>query len=554
MCLFNNGKLLYAASEERFSRKKMDDAFPCQSIEFILKECKLNLHEINSIAYAWGKGFEQWLLPMYIERASKMRLNSEDEYKIFCERIEVEIERDSIKKDEFRDWAVRNLTKEQYNKIFTAYHHEAHAASAALLSPFDNGLVLTADGRGDFEAITVWQFERNSNAPLTKVYSSTSSDSLGFLYGRITGMLGFKPERHEGKITGLAAYGNPTNAMHLMEKMMSVENGQLIAHLGDYYMPYFSPYSDFIKNEIAKYSREDIAAAVQKHLENIVCAIITHVISELKLEKTNLMLAGGVFANVKANQALKELPFISSIFVQPQMGDGGLCLGAAALAQHKDGYNITPIENMYFGPDINANDFLQRKSKYHEMEFQQIHDVATLIVNDLQNKKVVGLIRGRMEFGPRALCHRTILCWTSDVSINDWLNKRMHRTEFMPFAPIVRAETAKIAFKNFSDKDVSLNYMTSTINCTEQFVEKSPAVVHVDKTARPQIVTQESDNLIWNILKKWEEISGEMALVNTSFNAHEEPIINTPEEGMNAVSNGMVDVLYVDNVRVVKRI
>ena len=235
------------------------------------------------------------------------------------------------------------------------YHHESHAANAAFVSPFDNGYVYTSDGRGDFESTTIYKFDRFSESKLTKIYSSTSIDLI--LLWTITGLLGFKPMRHEGKITGLAAFGDPFKALDLCKKIINVKNGKIIANLGDYYRPFFAPYSEFLKNQINKYSKEDIAAAAQYHLEKMMSDLIDYYLKAEKDQNVNLMCAGGVFGNVKVTQKLKEISQIKSCYVQPQMGDGGLCIGACALAFEKvkalnshNQISIKELKTMYLGP------------------------------------------------------------------------------------------------------------------------------------------------------------------------------------------------------------
>ena len=189
---------------------------------------------------------------------------------------------------------------------------------------------------------------------LDKIYSAPSIDSLGFFYGRITGLLGFKPMRHEGKITGLAAYGDYRKAILLMKKMIIYKKGRIISFPGEYYLPYYSNYSKKLRKEILKYKKEDIAAAAQKHLENILKRLLEYYCKKLKIKKINLCLAGGVFGNVKVNQVLKESKFINKTFVIPQMGDGGLCIGSAAYSQFIRGFKIKPISNVYLGPSNKA--------------------------------------------------------------------------------------------------------------------------------------------------------------------------------------------------------
>ncbi len=542
-CLFINGSLISAVSEERFSRIKMDNSFPLKSIDYILSDNKITLNNIDQIAYSWSKGFDESLLGIYTKRAAELIKNDINSFNIFQERISVEIERDSIKKKEFWDWANKSLNKTLYNNIKCIYHHKAHAYSASLLSNFNKGVVLIADGRGDFESTTIWLFDRKLKEPLKKLYSNTSSDSLGFFYGRITGLLGFKPCRHEGKITGLAAKGDPEKAMHLMTKMINFENGEIKANLSSFYKPFFTNYSEELINLISNFSKEDIAAAAQKHLEYLLVKLVNYIYEKYNLNGLPIMMAGGVFGNVKANQIIKDQLITGDAFVQPQMGDGGLCLGAAAAAQHQESIAIKPLKNVYLGPQLGVIKDTTNK----DIEIKELIDPIEKILLHLTENKVIGLVRGRMEFGPRALCHRSIIYKTSDRSANDWLNERMNRTEFMPFAPVMTSKQAKKSFPMFKENDITLNFMTATLDANDDFCNRCPAVAHIDKTARPQVIYEKDDPFMWELLTKWEEISGEYSLINTSFNAHEEPIICSEKDAIKALINKTVDVLIIDN-------
>ena len=252
---------------------------------------------------------------------------------------------------------------------------------------------------------------------------------------------------------------------------------------------------------------------------------------------------------------------IKKCYVQPQMGDGGLCIGACALAFNQESsriygneLSIKKLTSMYLGPEASYRD-----SSPDEFAGEFCNQLITYakatsaLAESLKKNNVIGLINGRMEFGPRALCNRSIIVPTSDKTINHWLNKRMNRTEFMPFAPVLRKEIAPHCIKNFDEEDSTLNFMTSTVDCTDEFPTYNPAVVHIDKTARPQIVTEDSNNFIWNVLLKWEEISEEYSLVNTSFNVHEEPIICDIDEGIVSLRQDIIDQLWIvekDQVRI----
>ncbi len=549
-CLMKDGEIICAASEERFTRIKLDKSFPEHSIKFCLSFAEIELSEVNVVAYAWSKGFQQSLLTNYVELGGRYPSNNNIN-KIIKERILWEIERDQKKRLEFDNW-VNNFIDHANQQVMDFYHHDAHAASASFVSPFDNGYVYTSDGRGDFESTTIHKFDRFSEKKLIKVYSATSIDSFGFFYGRITGLLGFKPMRHEGKVTGLAALGEPSKAIGLCKQMINVNEGKIIANLGDYYRPFFEPYSESLKKEILKYSKEDVAAAAQNHLETMMSDLLDYYLKVDNVRNTNLMCAGGVFGNVKVTQRLKEMPQINSCYVHPQMGDGGLCIGACALAlekmkllQSKNRIRTKQLKTMYLGPHAIFRDKSHSyySKKYHS-EIIPYKKAPIKFAQSLKKKNVIGLINGRMEFGPRALCNRSIIFGTSDKKINNWLNQRMHRTEFMPFAPVIRKEIAHKCIEYFNPDDVTFNFMTSTAICTDQFKLNNPAVVHVDQTARPQIVTKNSNEFIWNVLIEWEKITSECSLVNTSFNIHEEPIICDVDEGMESLNKNVIDQLW----------
>ena len=542
--LFDGGKLIAAASEERFSRKKMDETYPYESINYVLSEGGIKKSDIDIISYAWSKGFPEDALTHQFDRVSMLTL---EEREIFFERLSEEQLRDFPKRDKF--WQEINNDLEFSNALIEDfYHHEAHALSACMLSPFNECAVLTCDGRGDYESLTFSIYNKNNHS-LKKLYSSSSSDSLGFFYGRITGLLGFKPCRHEGKITGLAAYGNPRKAEPLMQKMIEYKDGHIKSKMGDFYKPFYSNYSDHLVQEISRYSREDIAAAAQFHLEETLANFVRNQYEIHNLSNLPLCLAGGVFGNVKVNAKLRDIDKVSGLFVQPQMGDGGLALGAACGSLNRRQIIPEPVQSMSIGPvggDIEKL-ISEKESQGYIFKKQSMDSQLDSIVNSLSDNKVIGLVRGRMEFGPRALCNRSILYKTSDISCNDWLNKRMSRTEFMPFAPTMTCENGKLYLEPFDETDRSLWFMTATVEVSEKFRSLCPAVTHIDGTARPQIVSKNRDPWLHNLLCKWEKASGEPSLINTSFNRHEEPIVCTYAEAFSNLEKGVVDVLVLDN-------
>lgn len=539
-CVVKDVKLIAAASEERFTRVKMDNSWPQNSIEFCLDYAGITIDEIDVIAYGWSAGFdaEKHLLE-YFDRIVYEAKNNPDGLDIFRERIETEMKQDRIKRDEFWDYVDEHNLK---SKAVSVDHHESHAYSAYCCSPFEQSLVVTCDGRGDFMSFMVSYFTEND---VEVLYRGSSVDSLGFFYGRITGLLGYRPHRHEGKVTGLAAHGNPEILLPIMREMIYVKDGKVYGKSGDLYRPFYDNYSDPLKKLIAENSREDVAAAAQFHLEECITEIVTHYVNQTNAEY--VCMSGGVFANVRANQCILEIPGVKNIFVQPQMGDGGLCVGAAAKVLHDEGVPKTEMKDVYLGPEYDDSEIEKVLNESEGITFECVEDPSEMAVETLQNDEVIGWYNGRMEFGPRALCNRSIIYHCNDKSVNDWLNERMDRTEFMPFAPVTLEELAPKCYKGWKKDHIASKYMTVTYNCTDEMVENCPATVHIDGTARPQIVNEEINPKMYRLLKKYYDETGGLSLINTSFNRHEEPIVNRPEEAISALKSGMVDLLVIGN-------
>ena len=540
-CLVIDNRIVSAASEERFSRIKMDNNFPHQSINYVLKNSNLKLADIDVIAYGWKKGFEEEKhLLAYADRIIFEAQNNPNGLDVLKERMKVEISQDSKTRNEFDNWVKENAP---FNKVVNINHHECHAISAFACSPFDEALVITSDARGDFESLQVSYF--NSDNVSEVLYRCPSFDSLGFFYGRITGLLGYTPARHEGKITGLAAHGDSNVYLGEMEKMISFVDGKIISHIGDWYRPFFSNYSKPLKEFIANAKPEDVAAAAQQHLENIFCKVARYYLN-IKPSKY-ICLAGGVFGNVRVNQVLKEIEGIENIFIQPHMGDGGLALGAAVAIPLLNDKKKCDLPNMYLGPEYSNDEILVEIKKHQGLQYDYHENITDHVVKEIKQNKVIGLFQGRMEFGPRALCNRSIIYHCFDARINAALNTRLKRTEFMPFAPATAEELAPECYKNWKPNHIASRYMTITYNCTDKMTKNCPAVVHIDKTARPQIINATDNSLMHDILLGWHKESGGMSIVNTSFNKHEEPIVCSPNDGVIALLENQIDVLVIGN-------
>jgi carbamoyltransferase len=498
-----------------------------------------SVKQVDIVAYAWSKGLDAALIPNVVQRIQDEILLNPGGTQVLLDRIRWEEVHDSPNRKEFEAWVVAAGVRD---RVRWSYHHEAHAYSAALFSPFDRALVVTADGRGDYESASVWRFDRSRLEPLERVDSVLSNDSLGYFYGRITALLGYRPMRHEGKVTGLAAFGDPRPAKALMKSMIGFVDGSIRAANGPMFRPFFLPLSQELKQQISFFRPEDVAAAAQEHLEEVIAAFVSQYLDIS--QPVDVALAGGVFANVRVNEVIKRLPGVDRVFVQPHMGDGGLCLGASAAAAHAAGLPVSRMRTARLGP-VSPVGKSARRSGLSESSVDSQQLVARTL-ESLIKSEVVGLVRGKMEFGPRALCGRSILYRTSDVTVNDWLNERLHRTEFMPFAPVTTTQLAARCFLDFDEHDPTMPFMTSTVRCSDEFRAACPAVCHVDGTARPQVVSAEDDPFMHALITAWFERTGELALINTSFNMHEEPIIFTANRGREALLAGVIDLLVLD--------
>ena len=358
-------------------------------------------------------------------------------------------------------------------------------------------------------------------------------NSLGQYYEMVTSALGFKPGRHEGKIVGLAAYGNPEVLGPTLRKRFVIEDGDIRIRAS---MNYF-----FSRALAQNFAKRDVAAAYQDVLEQV-----TKEACEYWVKKTgmkNVAVSGGVNANVKLNQRIHEIDGVESVFVYPNMGDGGCGSGAAMLAFDKSVFGKT-IDNVYLGPDY-TDVQIEEALKKENLEYERPDSIEDKVGELLTNNHIIARFNGRMEYGPRALGNRSVLYPAQDPKVNLWLNHQLSRTEFMPFAPAALASEAPRMFKNMEGCEKTSEFMTVTFDCTDFMVEKCPAAVHVDRTARPQLVSEQSNKSFYKIIKAYFERTGIPSVINTSFNMHEEPIVCSPADAVRAFLLGNIDYLAI---------
>jgi len=258
----------------------------------------------------------------------------------------------------------------------------------------------------------------------------------------------------------------------------------------------------------------------------------------------NLVLSGGVVANVKLNQRLRELVGVEGIFIHPNMGDGGCGTGAALIEWGGTPESISRLNDVYLGPEF-SSDLIAEALKRAQLPASEVRPIAPAIAKLLSEGKVVARFDGRMEYGPRALGNRSILYHAKEPAVNQWLNQRLGRTEFMPFAPATLFEQRADCYERTSGAEYAAQFMTLTFDCTAAMKRDCPAAVHVDGTARPQLVSRESSPGFHEILTEYHRLTGIPSVINTSFNMHEEPIVCTPDDAVRAFLQGNLDYLAI---------
>jgi carbamoyltransferase len=294
-----------------------------------------------------------------------------------------------------------------------------------------------------------------------------------------------------------------------------------------------------------RWDRKDLSASIQQHAEDLVRRYVGY--WQQKTRKRDIALAGGLFANVKINQRVHELTGVQSVHVHPGMTDEGLAVGAALALSHdlaKDRRSLPRrcFEHVYLGPSY-SDEAMEKALTQAGIPYQRSHQVEEDIVDLLTQGFVVARFHGAMEYGPRALGNRSILYKPSDPSVNDWLNKRLKRTEFMPFAPSLLAEEASKCFHGLEGAEDAARFMTVTFDCTPWMTRNCAGVVHVDGTARPQLVSERDNPSYYQIIRSYHRRTGLPTVVNTSFNIHEEPIVCSPQDAIRAFQLGHLDIL-----------
>ena len=573
-----DGEIIAAAQEERFSRKKHDPSYPFNAVNYVLAEGKLKLSEVDHIVF-FEKPFLKFerLLETYMAFAPKG-------FKSFSLSMPLWLrEKLFQKKFLFDKLKQHDENFKDIKKIKFSEHHYSHAASAFYPSPFENAVVLTLDGVGEWATTTVAIGKKNKLEMIKEIYFP---HSLGLLYSAFTYYTGFKVNSGEYKVMGLAPYGKPKYKDLIIQNLMDLkEDGSFKLN-----MKFFNyatgltmtnkKFSDLFghpvrnpKKDLLEDFHMDIAASIQSVTEEIVIRITKNIASEYKIK--NLCLAGGVALNCVANGKILRQKIFDDIWIQPAAGDAGGSLGAALAYWHHE--LKKPRENFqdqmkgaYLGPKLsekNVEDQLKKlKARYTKKSSSEI---SSIVAKELSNGKTVGWFQGRMEFGPRALGGRSILADPRSDKMQKELNLKIKfRESFRPFAPSVLREEVSNWFElNYDspymllvsdvkrEKQITMSEKDSKLFGIDKLnIRRSsiPAITHVDYSARIQTVHKETNLKYYNLINEFKKITDCPVLVNTSFNVRGEPIVCSVEDAFNCFMGTNLDILAIENYLLIK--
>tara|TARA_X000000950_G_scaffold155782_1_gene190980 strand:+ start:8257 stop:10071 length:1815 start_codon:yes stop_codon:yes gene_type:complete len=574
-CIIKDGKIIAAAQEERFSRKKFDAHFPRSSLKYCVKEANIDIKQIQNVVF-YEKPFLKFerLLETYLAFAPRGITSFSKSMPLW---IKDKLFQKSILIRELEQVFGNNVNWRE--KILFSEHHLSHAASAFYPSPFKKAAVLSLDGVGEWSSTSL---ALGNGSDLEIVKEINFPHSLGLLYSAFTYYTGFKVNSGEYKVMGLAPYGNPIYTDLIKDKLINIAND------GSFQldMSYFN-YATGLTMTNEKFNslfggpprkidssltqkEMDLAASIQKVTEEIVVKLAKSAAKETR--EKNLCLAGGVALNCVANGILHSKNIFKEIWIQPAAGDAGGALGAALSAWHLHhqknrtvSKNRDEMRGSYLGPHF-SNKEIEKELKNCGATFKEFSDTELIdkVAKNIANGKVIGWMQGRMEFGPRALGARSIIADPRSPTMQKQLNLKVkYRESFRPFAPSVIREYVNEWFdhdadspymlfvaKIKKDKQIAISkvdpdlFGIDKLNITRSSI---PAVTHVDYSARIQTVHQETNFRYYKLLNKFYEKTGCPILINTSFNVRGEPIVCSPTDAFKCFMGTELDILAIGN-------
>ena len=574
-----DGKIVFASQEERYTRVKHDPSFPTNAIKESLKYCSLKLNEFDAIVF-YEKPFIKFerLIETYLKN-SPLGITS------FLKSMPI-----WIKEKIFQKKLIFNSLKEldknfsSEDKIHFSDHHLSHAASAFFPSKFRDAIVLTVDAVGEWATTSIYKGENNRLKRIKEIYFP---DSIGLLYSAFTYFLGFRVNSGEYKLMGLAPYGNPIykdliyknlikifpdQSFELNQKYFNYQTGLTMTNSNFDHLFDRKPRKE---SEVIDQKHMDIAASIQVVTEELMINITSELYKEYKID--NLCLAGGVALNCVANgKIIRSENNFKNIWIQPAAGDAGGALGAALAYYYSLNNNRIEISNdeedhmqgSFLGQDYSDKDIKSTLDglKVNYKRYDDI-DLFKVVAKYLSEEMAIGWFQGRMEFGPRALGHRSIIADPRSEKMQKNLNLKVKfRESFRPFAPAVIEED----LNDWFDSETSNSYMLLVSNVKEsklinnsvksegfdQLNDKRseiPAVTHVDNSARIQTVNEKSNKRFYELLKEFKKITNVPILINTSFNIRGEPIVSSVEDAFRCFMGTNLDILVCENYVILKK-
>ncbi len=569
-CLIKDEEIIAAAQEERFTRKKHDESFPKNAINYVLSEAGITIDQVDKIAF-FEKPFLKFerLIETYLAEAPRG-------FKSFVTSIPLWLKHKLFLKDTI----IRELGKSSESKLLFAEHHQSHAASCFFPSPFHDAAILTMDGVGEW---TTTSIAHGTDNKITFLKELNFPHSLGLFYSAFTYFLGFKVNSGEYKVMGLAPYGEPLYVDLIKKHLIDIKDDGSFKLNMDYfnYTTGLTMTNDKFAHLFGRKAREsesnlsqfemDVARSLQEVTEEIM----------IKLARTakkitgskNLVMAGGVALNCVGNGKILKEKIFENIWIQPAAGDAGGALGAAQTVYyqhlnnprncHKNGTDN--VKGSYLGKKF-SNDEVKEYldsigAKYLRVENEE--QLLNIICEALAQEKVIGWHQGRMEFGPRALGARSIIGDARSTKMQSVMNLKIkYRESFRPFAPVVLREKVSDYFEIDCDSPYMLMVAPIKKSLTKEMSEKEknlfgieklnvarssiPAVTHVDYSARIQTVHHQTNPRFYNLLKKFEQKTGSAVLINTSFNVRGEPIVYDPQDSYKCFMRTEMDVLTIE--------
>jgi len=552
IALLKNGKIIFAIEEERLRNIKHFSGVPIQSLFFLfnyvpIKPEDIDLITVVSLVRTYNPS--EVPVPLYVKVYSRFaKLIQLRPINQITNKI---LRRLRKQKDLLNILKHLNLSEKP---IVFIEHHHAHASSAYRNSPWDENekvLIFTADAAGDGLSATVSIGYKNK---IKRIAESNFFNSLGRFYTEVTGYLGMKRDNDEYKLMGLAPYGNYIYSINQIRNIIQMNDKNSLEFKNKTYH-WMHTMAQYLQKRLREHRFDNVAAATQKHFEELLIKWVKNAINKTHIHK--IAMNGGVFLNVKANKKIRELKEVEETFIYPAAGEWGTAAGAGLETYfhyckiNNLKYERYPLKEIYYGPRYDNNSietYLEKqKSKY---KYEKIEKIDNFLAENISKGKIFARFSGRMEWGPRALGNRSIIADPRDEKVIKKINKMIkHRTWWMPFAPTILYERVE----DYLINSVKAPYMIDSFDTTLKRDEIKASIHPYDSTCRPQILEKDWNPSYYNLISKFQDITGVGAILNTSFNLHGYPIVCSPRNALWVLDNSKLDGVAIENYFVIKK-